>query len=83
MSPPVFSVKAAAAPAAAKKTMMKTAAMMRPAASSDKRGRMNCIGDKMGEGATFGLLGAALGQPEAVLGGVFGGLIIGLAECTR
>lgn len=83
VSPPVFSVKAAAAPAAAKKTMMKTAAMMRPAASSDKRGRMNCIGDKMGEGATFGLLGAALGQPEAVLGGVFGGLIIGLAECTR
>ncbi|MGW1198456.1 RICIN domain-containing protein [Streptomyces sp. NPDC002536] len=84
MSPPVFSVKAAAAaPAATRKTLMKTAAMMRPAAAGDKRGRMNCIGDKMGEGATFGLLGAALGQPEAVLGGVFGGLIIGLAECTR
>lgn len=84
MSPPVFSVRAAAAaPAAAKKTLMKTAAMMRPTAAGDKRGRMNCIGDKMGEGATFGLLGAALGQPEAVLGGVFGGLIIGLAECTR
>ncbi|MFF7727125.1 RICIN domain-containing protein [Streptomyces sp. NPDC008001] len=84
MSPPVFSVRAgAAAPAATKKSLMKTAAMMQPAASGDKRGRMNCIGDKMGEGATFGLLGAALGQPEAVLGGVFGGLIIGLAECTR
>lgn len=87
MSPPVFSVRAAAAtPAAAKKSLMKTAAMLRPAAAaaaSDKRGRMNCIGDKMGEGATVGLLGAAFGQPEAVLGGVFGGLIIGLAECTR
>ncbi|MFF4159768.1 RICIN domain-containing protein [Streptomyces sp. NPDC001678] len=83
MSPPVFSVRAGAAAPAAAKALAKTAAMAQPAASGDKRGRMNCIGDKMGEGATFGLLGAALGQPEAVLGGVFGGLVIGLAQCTR
>ncbi|MFJ9847486.1 hypothetical protein ACIRYZ_45125 [Kitasatospora sp. NPDC101155] len=86
MSPPVYSVKdtGAASAAAAKQTAKMSAfAMERPALSDDKKKRLQCIGDKMGEGATFGLLGAALGQPEAVIGGVFGGLIIGLAECTR
>ncbi|MEU8625055.1 hypothetical protein [Streptomyces sp. NPDC048669] len=86
MSPPVYSVKdvGAASVAAAKKTAKMSAfAMKSPALSDDKKKRLQCLGDKMGEGATFGLLGAALGQPEAVIGGVFGGLIIGLAECSR
>ncbi|WP_250403670.1 RICIN domain-containing protein [Streptomyces cellostaticus] len=86
MSPPVYSVKdisATSAVAAEKTATMSAFATKSPALSDDKNKRLQCIGDKMGEGATFGLLGAALGQPEAVIGGVFGGLVIGLAECTR